>query len=647
MLNQRAIEILMELCNHTDEYLTGNYFSEKFHVSLRTIQGDMRDIKNELKNETCAEIISQASKGSCIVIKNYDEFSALMHSLYQQYAASSLNFSLSRIDKILIFLLHRHRTVSFFELEESFFVSSSTLRNDLKKIEEILKNFKLELLYSKNKVMVDGFEIDKRRCLLEQNLYLVHMKDEQGILYVDERQLAKIKDTLTDVFVQYKYYVSDEDFNNIILFTNVVLHRVKSGFTVQKEELDITEAKSGLEYEIANTALQKLGRSFLTTLSQWEAECFSIYLKGKGNHTDSDAISSEVNKFILESLESIKEIFGVDFTDNVNLRIALALHCMSLSARIKYDAQVKNNLLEYIRESFPLGYDLGTYLGHLLSKKYGKRVSEDEIGLLAIHFYSHLLEDKRRLKQKKILVISMLRKSMTVLLKQTLLKWFADDVSAIDFVNPIDMTEDILEKYSIFITTEKGKFYEMGLAMYINPFPGEKDYLNIRLNLDGFKDLDSITDLFNSQLFFVASAGEKDNILKSICDSGSKYCEQKNLYEQVIERENIGSTFFTKAIAVPHPMHAVSSDTFMVVYISKKPVVWDEDNNMVNLIILVHVGKNNPQAFQIWDYFSKIFSDKTLVKKLLKQPTYEYFIALVKEALEANVNYPSPKDNGG
>lgn len=93
-----------------------------------------------------------------------------------------------------------------------------------------------------------------------------------------------------------------------------------------------------------------------------------------------------------------------------------------------------------------------------------------------------------------------------------------------------------------------------------------------------------------------------------------------------------------KGIAVPHPVHAVSSDTFMVVYISEKPVVWDEDNNMVNLIILVHVGKNNTQAFQIWDYFSKIFSDKTLIKKLLKNPSYDNFIILIKNILETVVN---------
>lgn len=74
MLNQRQIEILLELCNHTEEYLTASYFADKLNVSLRTVQGDMKAIKTELEEESCAHIESKASKGSCIVVEDADEF---------------------------------------------------------------------------------------------------------------------------------------------------------------------------------------------------------------------------------------------------------------------------------------------------------------------------------------------------------------------------------------------------------------------------------------------------------------------------------------------------------------------------------------------------------------------------------------------
>ena len=52
---------------------------------------------------------------------------------------------------------------------------------------------------------------------------------------------------------------------------------------------------------------------------------------------------------------------------------------------------------------------------------------------------------------------------MTLLLKQSLLRWFSDRVSAVDFCNPMDVTEDMLDEYDIFLTTEKDEFFEKGL----------------------------------------------------------------------------------------------------------------------------------------------------------------------------------------
>ena len=45
--------------------------------------------------------------------------------------------------------------------------------------------------------------------------------------------------------------------------------------------------------------------------------------------------------------------------------------------------------------------------------------------------------------------------------------------------------------------------------------------------------------------------------------------EIEDLHSQVQQREEIGSTYFSKQIAVPHPMYAVSSDTFISVCVSK------------------------------------------------------------------------------
>ena len=637
MLNQRQIEILLEFCNHSNEYLTAAYFADKLGVSLRTVQGDMKVIRKELEDETSANLISKASKGSCIQVEDRDEFSAFVNSLYQQYTTVSLNYPTSRISKILLLLLNRHRAVPITEMEDHFYVSRSTLLNDLKKVEEILEGFSLELLRSSNKVMIDGSEINKRRCLADQDLYLAHIKNERGMLYIDERQLAKIKNILTETFVEHKYHIMDTDFNNTILFLNIMICRMGDGFYIQPGELEITESLEE-EYEISKDVFDKISRKFFIKVTEDEIRYLSVYLRGQGNNRDSDTITQEMDEFILKSLEAIKENFGVDFTNNINLRITLALHCMSLSIRIKYDMQMKNDILEYIRETFPLGYDISAYFAFLLQQRYGKKVSEDEMALLAVHFYSSLLEINNRSGKTKILVISSMKNSMTLLLKQTLLRWFSEYISAVDFVNPMDVTEEMLDDYGVYLTTEKDEFFEKGLAMYVDTFPNQHDYMNIKLNIDGFKDIEDVAAMFYPELFCTARSSKKEEVLKTLCDLAAKHFQVEDLHSQVLQREEIGSTFFSKNIAVPHPMYAVSSDTFVAVYVSKEPILWDSEKNEVNLIMLMHVGKNNNQAFQLWNYFSKIFADKSLVDKLIEDPSYDNFIFWIKEALETGIN---------
>ncbi|MDD4371049.1 MAG: BglG family transcription antiterminator [Anaerostipes sp.] len=641
MLNQRQIEILLEFCNHSEEYLTASYFAEKLDVSLRTVQGDMKTIRKELEDETCASLVSKASKGSSIQVDDYEEFSAFVNSLYQQYTTVSLNYPTSRISKILLLLLSRHRAVSMSEMEEKFFISKSTLLNDLKKVEEILEKYHLELMRGSNKIMIDGFEINQRRCLSEQDLYLAHIKNEQGVTYIDERQIAKIKNVLTEVFVEQKYHIMDSDFNNAILFLNIMICRMGDGFYIQPNELDIVEAIEN-EYEISKALFEKIGRRFFIKVTEEEVKYFALYLSGQGNNRTSDTITPEMNQFIIDSLTKVKEHFGVDLTDNLNLRITLALHCMALQIRIKYDMQMKNEMLEYIRESFPMGYDMASYFSYILQKKYNKKVMDDEIALLAVHFYSSLLELKSRRDKVKILIITSLKNSMTLLLKQTLLKWFSDDVTEIAFVNVVDVTDEMLDEYDVYLTTEKGEFFEKGLAMYVDPFPNQHDYMNIKLDIDGFQSIESVTNIFSSELFCTTSKIVKEDALKLICENAEKDYDIEGLHQQVKAREEIGSTFFSKQIAVPHPMYAVSSDTFVSVLVSKEPIMWDEEGNEVNLVMLLHIGKNNMKAFPMWEYFAKIFANKTLIERLMKNSVYDNFIELIKEALEAGVN-----DNNG
>lgn len=636
MLNQRQIEILLELWQRKGECMTASYFAKKLNVSLRTIQGDIKQIKKSLLGEECASVVSVASKGSTLKVDDEEAFSAFINTLYQEYAQISLNYPTSRINQILMFLLNQFRMVSMMDMEEQLHISHSTLLNDLKRVDEILEKFELELVKSDNRLLIVGLEINKRRCLAEKNIYFRHIKDEEHTDYIDEKQLLIIKNALMSILLEYRYHIADTEIQNAILRLNIMIRRLQRSFYIQPDEVKITD-NLGEERNLSEDLFEVLSRKLGIRVTREEIDYFALYLKGQCNDQSAEIITTEMDAFILTAFDRIKQNFGIDFTDNINLRIALALHCTPLSIRIKYDMQLKNNMLDYIKQTFPLGYDIGISFALLLEEKYGKRLSEAEISLIAIHFYSSLLEVNNRKGTCRVLVISSLKNSMTMLLRQTLLKWFSSAISKLDFINPMGVRETDLDDYDVFLTTEKGEFLENGMAMYINAFPDNYDYLNMKLMLDGFKNIDDILEIFTPELFFTAKSGKKVDILRTLCLQSEEKFRVSTLYGEVLKREEMGSTYFSKGIAVPHPMHAVSSDTFVSVFVSEKPVVWDEEGNLVNVVALVCIGKNNPQAFQLWDYFSKIFADQQFVGRATENPGFDGFKQVLQEALKEGI----------
>ena len=635
MFNQRQIEIVLELCENADNYMTASYFADKHQVSLRTVQNDIKLIKKELSTETALTFQSLAPKGSRITVNDPLDFTELKERLYQQFSNTAMNYQSERINQLIVLLLNQHRSISLYDIETSIYVSHNTLLNDLKRAEEVLQKYHRELMRSSNKVMVDGTEINKRLCRSEENLLVANSGALTHTAGYDDK--TRIKNILVETFVTFKHNISEVSLNNAILMVDISIQRMKNWFYIEPSDFRMDE-NCEFEQEISACIFKNIREKFHIQIPDAEIDYFAIYLKGQGNYTSTSVISQEMNDFILNALRDIRATFNIDLTDDLNLRISLALHCTSLIVRIQYDMQLKNHLVDYIRQTYPQGFDIAAYFASLLQEYSGKKVNDEEIAFIAIHLYKAIMELQSNTGTKKILVISSLRRSENILLRQTLYSWFPDQIAELYFVFPEKMDESYLERYDTFITTEKGRYYDMGLAIYISQFPDQQDYLNLKLAMDGFKNISDILEIFHQDQFvyFDKPGIAKQQIIDTLCQNASSAYNLKGLNEAVMERENMRSTFFGNGIAAPHPMSAVSSNTFVCVGISRDAVEWDVSHNKVHLILLVGIGKNNTKAFQLWNYLSKLFADRNLVKKLLMNPCYENFLKLLKYAISDN-----------
>ena len=630
MLNNRQKEMIQEFERRSPSFLTADHFVDKFQVSMRTIQSDIKKIREELAKSQYAELISVASKGSKLLVKDYEVFQttiAKKDNLMDQNQSD-------RIRKLCVLLLNQKRPVSRQKLLDQLFIAQSTLNSDLKEADKLLSNYHLSIERKRNAgIYIQGKEYDKRKCLLKLGHIDIHQN--QGIITSQEAFRQDIEMVLVSVLLKHHFHISETLFQNLIVHIEMAIKRMNSGFYIGGDEFEGV-ADFDSEMEVSTEIFQRLSERSYFKLSQEEIVNLAIYIKGKSDYENDDYISEEVNTFILHALKEINEKFDIDFRQEIDLRISLALHLMPLLTRIEYNIQNENQLLDQIKQSFPLGFDIAAYMCLLLQNSIDKKIEEGEIAYLAIYFNQYLAKYNDISGKKRIMIITSLKRSESILLRQRFATWFSNEITILTLVNTHEVATVDIEDYDVIFTTEQTELTDKMGAILISFFPSEQEYSKIKLAIDGFNDKFEIVNLFNKELFRFGHFSNKKEVLDKICSiSVSKVGDKVFQLREAVElREELGSSYFGNGIALPHPINPILAETFVSVILLKNELPWDSDGNKVRLVMLVAIEKNNAKVFQLWNYLAKIIQEKGFVDRVIKDPTFEHFRENLSQLLD-------------
>ena len=637
MLTKRQASIFLELTEKVNEWFKANYFSKKYNVSLRTIQNDIKAIKDFASaNENAFVVESKVPFGTRIKIVDTEKFTKKLNEIRMQSDELSLSYKDDRIYKLLHFLLNQRQSISLTKCADYIYVSKSTLANDLKDLEKVLHKFSLRLIQSKGLVYIDGLERDKRICLMENDYSYVQMLPSNLISPNESAQFEFIREVLMEELLDKRYPISDVEFQNIIIWINISIKRISNFFYLNEEDIS-DEQNYDVEIEIAKTIFDRIEKHYLIRVPQTEINFLGLYINNHSNFSDTDYISEDLNTFILEALQKIYDIFPTDFRHDVNLRMELALHCVPLISRARNNVQIKNEMLDYIKQSFPYAFDIATYFSYLLSLRYKIRIKESETAFLAIYFNKSIQESSALKGNKKICIITNLKRSEYFLLEQYLYDKFQKYITSITFVTTKDLETLDLDQYDLFFSTEDNRATESGLATKINFFPDASELEKIKVRIEGFKNVEDIMRLFDPQLFFIKDYTQKQQIQDCLVSTAMRLHDCKNLKEEIELREEFGSTYFGNSIAILHPMHSTTDSSFIGEIILEKPALWDQEGNYVNLIFLVCIQNNNLEAFRAWEYLSPLLFNNQFKQELLTVRSFEEFKNVCEENLKLSM----------
>jgi len=618
-ITKREFQIINIIEKSSPDYVTSRYIAEKLNMSIRTIQSDLKNVRKIFNLIESANIQSVRSKGTRIIISDFEKYSNEILSHTNENHSNDISTKNGRVKYIIQRLLNKKGIVTRNTLLNELHISESTLYNDISNVKNILNTRRLSLTTnSKLELNIEGSEANKRKILVyigEKNNF------DDKYNYHNE-----INNLVLNILLSERHKITEKTFNNLILHLEISMERMQEGHLIEKSK-EFTHTN---EYKIAKKTLNALGKKFNFKINQHEINNLAIQLKGKSEYENNDYISNKVNDFIYETLSEIDGEFNQNLSDYNELILTLGLHVTPLITRIKYNMQLTNDLLFYIKKSFPLAFDIAIFIGHKLQNLIGKEIYEDEIAYIAVHINNYLINYNKG--NKKILIITNIKRSERILLKQRFYTWFTEEIKKLKFVDEFDVEEVNLEEYDVVFSTESEERFEKYAPIKISQFPDTHEYSNIKLAIDGFKNKEDILNLISKDLYYYGNLKNEDEVWNKMSELLKKELPNKSdeLINATKEREIMGNTYFGNNIAFPHPITPLSLETFLMVILTPNDIIWNEDGNTVNLIVLVVIEKNNAKTFQLWNYISLLIEDKNLIENILQDPTYEKFIRQIR-----------------
>ena len=307
MLTKRQIEILLNLFSNLDAPVSLQVFTDQFHLSLRSIQTDIAEIKETIKEHGL--YIENNKNCICMSITNQETANIFMNSIIQDYNLNQFfEDQSSRISYIISRLLDSNDYLKSADLADEMYISRSQISNDIKLAKNMLSSYHLTLISKPYYgIKIIGKENDIRNYIIQEKLKIKNLVcDEITHSFSSHEHIDDINNIVIKILTHSHYIISDIALQNLILHIVTAVNRIKSGHLIHMDSLNISPVYAHV-IEISKNILEKCADIYNFEFNDDEIFFLALNLYGKREFDKQDFITDEINKLILVVEES-KEV---------------------------------------------------------------------------------------------------------------------------------------------------------------------------------------------------------------------------------------------------------------------------------------------------------------------------------------------------
>lgn len=602
MFTQRQRKILAILKQHKNN-ITSDEIARLVGVSSRTIRTEIKNILPILK-ENIAKINISTRKGYSLEINNYEKFINIL----DEHITKTLD-SEARVNYIIQRLLNaalKNQSIKQQDLADELFIGLSTLKANLKEVKEKLKKYNLDIINYKNQGMqIKGNEAQIRYCISEY-IFRDNLKTDDFYqhLFV-EYKLNNIHNILIRVLTSYELVLTDTSLKNLLVHVLIAMKRATKEHNVMYTLRESKKIEQHKEFLIATSIFEEIYNQLHIDVATSEIYYLAQHLIASKKYMEiaNEETSNYIENLVIEMLQRVNTIVNINFLQDDNLIKWLKIHLESVIPRIRFQMNIRNDILDVIKNEYPLAFQIGVIASKVIEEKEHLTIDENEIGYIAVHFGAALT------RKDLIHIVNILPGYQ---LKE-------NDLNSVDLV----FTTIPLPHLSNLSTEKTEKIIHIK-----NLLNNEEIHL---IQQKFFKNSDisktNIKKFFRKDCFIT---NKQFNTKEEILTYLTKKLENSGLIDKetstsIFERESASPTEIGNLVAIPHPMVNNTAISSISVLVLDKPIIWVDHH--VQVIFLISIAKSE---FYLWEpIFLKLFKylvKENGIKKIINQPNYDDFI---------------------
>lgn len=628
-MRRKQEELINYLYTH-NEKVTANILSKALNLSIRTIKSYIAEL-----NMNYPSLISSSNRGYVI-----DKVKA--NSLLQYKDDIPQDYESRCIYIIKKTLLEKQDYIDIFDLCEELFISYSTLKKDIYKMNTSFANFKITFSSENNKLHVGGSEQNKRKLIshvmseeVSGNFLNLTLLQESFPDYDLDDACTLIK----DICKQHHYYLNDFSCVNFILHVTIMVSRINHGNHIINNN-ELIQVTNKNDEKIAKELCLALEQVFNVSFNSSEILEIYILFKNNANYINDEnenvslLVSDEIIQITKNIIKNVDEHFFINL-DSDNFITPFMLHLKNLKNRLIKNNLLKNPMLDSIKISCPTIYDISTFIAYQLTLSFHENVNEDEIAFIALHVGTEIERQKKEETKVSCLLLCPEYLNITSTLHKKIMMDFGDQLTiqkSISFENEI-----LGNNFDLLITTVPVLEPTNYFTVLLPPFPmsyEKNKILDAIIRIENTKKSQILTNnlnfYFNEKLFYsmnedISKSAVINELAERMINLG--YVEE-NFKEEIWKRETASSTAFMN-IAIPHPMKMSAYKTSIGVVISHKGIDWG-NQHFVNVVFMIAFNKiDNKHFHALYESLVLLFNEPIVISEIKKCKNFNDFKDIV------------------